>query len=87
MVNSKQHQPVFEVLKELIEEGLSIKLIVMDDGPLRPELEAFIKINQLEEYILLVGFQKDFINYKNKKITELELIYLITNKINLQEIR
>ena len=35
----------------------------MDDGPLRPELEAFIKINQLEEYILLVGFQKDFINY------------------------
>ncbi|MBK9938147.1 MAG: glycosyltransferase [Chitinophagaceae bacterium] len=63
MVNSKQHQPVFEVLKELIEEGLSIKLIVMDDGPLRPELEAFIKINQLEEYILLVGFQKDFINY------------------------
>jgi glycosyltransferase involved in cell wall biosynthesis len=63
MIVSKQHMPVFEVVKKIVNEGLSVKMIVMDDGPLRPELEAFIKNNKLENHIFLVGFREDFVNY------------------------
>jgi glycosyltransferase involved in cell wall biosynthesis len=63
MVPTKQHQPVFEAVKKLNAEGLSLSLIVMDDGPLRKELEKFIEVNQLSDIILLVGFKDDFVNY------------------------
>lgn len=63
MIVSKQHLPVFEVVKKLVAEGLSIKMIVMDDGPLRPELEGFIKQNKLEDHIFMPGFREDFVNY------------------------
>lgn len=63
MVAAKQHMPVFEVVKKMIDEGLSIKMIVMDDGPLRPELEAFIEKNKLDNHIFLTGFREDFVNY------------------------
>jgi glycosyltransferase involved in cell wall biosynthesis len=63
MIAAKQHMTVFEVVKKLIDEGLSIKMIVMDDGPLRQELENFIKKNNLDDYILMAGFRQDFVNY------------------------
>lgn len=63
MTASKQHMPVFEILKKLVSEGLSVKMIVMDDGPLRPQLEDFIHTNQLEDTIFFTGFRDDFVNY------------------------
>lgn len=63
MVISKQHQTVFTVVKKLIGEGLSVKMLVMDDGPLRQELETFVENNKLAETIIFTGFRKDFINY------------------------
>lgn len=63
MIESKQHLPVFEVVNESIKEGLSIKMIVMDDGPLRPKLEKFVSDHQLESQIIFTGFRQDFINY------------------------
>jgi glycosyltransferase involved in cell wall biosynthesis len=63
MIAAKQHMPVFEVIKKLVDEGLSVKMIVMDDGPLRPELEKFILQNNLSDHIFLTGFREDFVNY------------------------
>ena len=63
MVISKQHMPVFEIVKKLVDEGLSIRMIVMDDGPLRPELEKFIAANHLEKNFILTGYREDFVNY------------------------
>jgi glycosyltransferase involved in cell wall biosynthesis len=63
LVPSKQHRPVFEVVYKLISEGLSIKMIVMDDGDLRADLQAFIESNGLEDRIAMVGFKEDFVNY------------------------
>ncbi len=63
MVASKQHKIVFEIVRKLIAEGSSIKMIVMDDGPLRPELEQFITVNRLNDHIIMTGFRKDFVNY------------------------
>lgn len=62
-VASKQHQPVFEVVADLVKEGLDIKMIVMDDGPLRPGIETFTKEHELLDRISFVGFRKDFINF------------------------
>jgi len=63
MVISKQHMPVFEIVKKLVDEGLSIRMIVMDDGPLRPDLEKFIAANHLEKHFILTGYREDFVNY------------------------
>jgi len=63
MVASKQHNVVFEKVNQLVKEGLSVKMIVMDDGPLRPQLEEYIKQNNLSEHIIMTGFREDFINY------------------------
>jgi glycosyltransferase involved in cell wall biosynthesis len=63
MIAAKQHMTVFEIVKKLIDEGLSIKMIVMDDGPLRPELENYIENNNLGNHILMTGFREDFVNY------------------------
>ncbi len=63
MIATKQHMPVFEIVQKLVAEGLSVKMIVMDDGALRPQLEQFIRDHQLEQHIILVGFKPDFVNY------------------------
>src|SRR5688572_16779393 len=63
IVVSKQHMPVFKVMKKMIAEGMSVKMIVMDDGPLREELEKFITDNGLSDHFILTGYQEDFVNY------------------------
>lgn len=63
MVATKQHAAVFTVFNKLVKEGLPIKMIVMDDGPLRSELESYIKANNLSSHIGMPGFRTDFINY------------------------
>jgi glycosyltransferase involved in cell wall biosynthesis len=63
MIESKQHLPVFETMQKLIAEGLSIKMIVMDDGTLRPALEKFIYDHGLTRDIIMPGYSTDLINY------------------------
>lgn len=63
MIASKQHMPVFEIVNKLKKEGLSVKMIVMDDGSLRDQLEQYINDNSLQSDIFMVGFRSDFINY------------------------
>jgi len=63
MVAAKQHMTVFETVKKLVDEGLSLKMIVMDDGPIRPVLEEFINKNDLCDHIIMTGFRDDFVNY------------------------
>jgi glycosyltransferase involved in cell wall biosynthesis len=63
LIETKQHLPVFEIVHQLIREGKSIKMIVMDDGPLRPQLEAFIKEHRLEKDITLNGYRNNIVDY------------------------
>jgi glycosyltransferase involved in cell wall biosynthesis len=63
MSEAKQHLPVFEVVHKLVKEGMSIKMIVMDEGPMKPTLENFIEQNNMHEHILMPGFCDDVINY------------------------
>jgi glycosyltransferase involved in cell wall biosynthesis len=63
MISTKQHMPVFEVIKKLVYEGLSVKIIVMDEGPLRQSLEYFVTTNELNNNFFFVGYKSDFVNY------------------------
>lgn len=60
----KRHHIVFPVIKKLVKErGLDIKLIVIDEGPERENLQQYIIQNNLENNIFLLGYKTDFINY------------------------
>jgi len=50
-ISTKQHLPVFEVVSGLIKEGLSIKIIALDEGPLKLEMEKFVMNRSLGSYI------------------------------------
>ncbi len=63
MVPTKQHLPVFETVQKLVAEGLSIKMIVMDEGQLRPSLEEFARQHHMEDHFIFTGFREDFVNY------------------------
>lgn len=63
LVKLKQHHIVFPVIKELIDEGLDINLLVLDEGPEVQNLKNWIIENKMENHIFMLGFRKDFINY------------------------
>jgi glycosyltransferase involved in cell wall biosynthesis len=64
LIPFKRHQIVFEAVNDLIKsQQLDIKLIVLDDGELKTDLENYISENNLSNSIFMLGFKTDFINY------------------------
>lgn len=63
LIELKRHYLVFPIIRKLVNEGFDIKLIVLDDGPEKENLLSYIKNNQLESVIFLLGFKTDFIDY------------------------
>jgi glycosyltransferase involved in cell wall biosynthesis len=53
----KGHLYLLEAFKELREEGLTAKLLIVGDGPYRPVIEAKIQALGLREDVLLAGHQ------------------------------
>ena len=51
------------VLKKLVEKGLDVKLLILDDGPLREDIVNFIIENNLRSNAFLIGFKRDYIDY------------------------
>lgn len=51
------------VLKELLKNGLNVKLLVLDDGPLKNDMEKFIEENNLSSHVFIVGFRRDYIDF------------------------
>ena len=74
------HKPVFEVINKLVKEGLSVKMIVMDDGDLRGELESYISKHNLQDHISMIGFKQDFVNYM--KVADLLMHPSVTEASN-----
>lgn len=56
---------LLEALKKLSNDNLEFKAVIAGDGPLRNELESFIEVNNLGEFIILPGWisRKDLKNY------------------------
>ncbi|HEX8515667.1 MAG TPA: glycosyltransferase [Bacteroidia bacterium] len=63
LIRLKRHYIVFPVINELVKEGYDIRLLVMDEGPEKQELERYIDQNNLKEHIIMLGFRTDFVNF------------------------
>lgn len=63
LIKLKQHHIVFPVIKDLINEGLDINLLVLDEGPEEENLKNWIAQNNMHNKIFMLGYRKDFINY------------------------
>lgn len=55
LIPIKNHKLLVEALDRCINNGLELNLVIVGDGPCRDSLEHFIKRNNLEKFITLVG--------------------------------
>lgn len=62
----KGHKRLLSVMKRLIENKLLAQLTIVGDGPLKIELQEYIKDNNLKNYVSLVGFDTNPYKYVAK---------------------
>lgn len=74
--HEKGYLDLIDIFKELHEKYPDSKLNIIGDGPDRKKIEKKIKDNNLEDYIILHGFQeKEYIN----KYLEKSSVYIMTS--------
>lgn len=72
----KNHTFLVDVALQLRQKGVNFKLIIGGDGSLMGHLKAKVKANQLEDFVLFVGFVKNPKNlYKSGDIFLLPSLY------------
>tara|TARA_B110000971_G_C20036236_1_gene514397 strand:+ start:2546 stop:3673 length:1128 start_codon:yes stop_codon:yes gene_type:complete len=65
LVPFKRHDLIFPLIKKLSIEGLNIKMIVLDSGSEEDKLKSYIKKNNLEDTIFMLGYKEDLVDYMN----------------------
>lgn len=63
LIPFKRHILIFPILKKLIDKGLDIKMMVLDEGVEKENLQQYIDGHQLQNHIFLLGFKRDFLDY------------------------
>ena len=63
LIPFKRHLQILPTFKKLIEEGLDLKVIILDEGPCKDEIARYISEHQLEQHIFLIGFTTQFLEY------------------------
>ncbi len=63
LLNLKRHAVVFPVFKRLIDEGVDIRVMVMDEGEEKPKLQQYVAQHGLGDRIVFCGFHDDIIDY------------------------
>ena len=61
--NLKNYENIILAVKDLLNQGINIKYIIFGKGYLYQKLDKLIKINNLEENILLIGMVPNVYNY------------------------
>jgi len=59
MVDNKNHFDLLKVVKRLTGDGLNIKLVLLDTGPLEAELKKFVNDSDLDDRVFFLGRQTD----------------------------
>ena len=59
LIPFKRHALVFPVVRDLVGEGLDVRMFVLDEGPERERLEGFVRAHRLEDRIIMLGFRTD----------------------------
>jgi glycosyltransferase involved in cell wall biosynthesis len=55
----KGHRNILEATKEVLKEFPNLKLLIVGDGYLKPDLEKLIKQLNIEDRVIFTGFRKD----------------------------
>jgi glycosyltransferase involved in cell wall biosynthesis len=63
LIPFKRHILIFPVFKKLIEEGFDLKILILDEGPEKENLENYIQSNGLQNHLFMIGFTKKFLAY------------------------
>ncbi|MDP2388225.1 MAG: glycosyltransferase family 4 protein [Bacteroidota bacterium] len=63
LIKLKGHDQVFRAVNKIIkEQNADIKMLVLDEGPQKTELEEFIVKNQLQSHIFMLGYCNDIVS-------------------------
>lgn len=71
----KDHYTWINTVEELFKRGLKAKYVLIGDGPLEPEIKAYVKSKGLENEVIFAGFRNDI----NRCLPEFDL-FLFTSK-------
>ena len=63
LIPVKRHLLMFQVLNRLVQGGMDIKMICLGNGPALEELQEFIKQEELQKNIFLLGAKKNVFDY------------------------
>lgn len=63
LIKPKRHYLVLPVLRKIIDEGKDIKVLILDEGPEKSQIEHYIETHELSERIFLLGHRPDFLSY------------------------
>lgn len=63
MIKLKRHDLVLPVFRKLIEEGYSIKVLLLDEGEEKQRLQDYVIEHHLEEFIYFLGYKTNVIDY------------------------
>ena len=63
LVRGKRHILAFRAMEELVARRSGVKLLVLDDGPDREMLEAYVRARSLEDHVSFLGYRSDVSNF------------------------
>jgi glycosyltransferase involved in cell wall biosynthesis len=63
MVANKNHADLLNVIKRLTNEGINVKLVLLDTGPLENELKKFVSDSNLNDRVAFLGRQNDVMKH------------------------
>lgn len=63
LITEKRHILLFQVINKLVKAGYDIKLVVLSDGPEKEKLVDYIRQNELQNSIFMVGYRRDIMNF------------------------
>ena len=66
LVENKGFDRMLRIQKQLIDSGYAVHFLALGEGPLRPELEAYIRENGLSGTVKLLGYQTNPYKYVAK---------------------
>jgi len=61
-VPEKNHAGLVRIMKQLVDQGVAVRLIMIGDGRLRQEIQQLINESKLEKHILLAGYRPDVLS-------------------------
>ena len=63
LVELKGFDRMLRIQKRLVEEGYPVHFLALGEGPRRPELEAYVRENGLQEHVTFLGYQTNPYKY------------------------